>query len=83
MEQADVMLLDGTMPGMTGIDVIGQLNQRDFRLPVVMMSGYGESRVEGIRYRGALSFVAKPFTANTLLKTVSDALLASGQEDQE
>ena len=31
----------------------------------------------------ALSFVAKPFTANTLLKTVSDALLASGQEDQE
>ena len=62
------MLLDGTMPGMTGIDVIGQLNQRDFRLPVVMMSGYGESRVEGIGYRGALSFVAKPFTANTLVE---------------
>ena len=77
------MLLDGTMPGMTGIDLIGQLNQSDFRLPVVMMSGYGESRVEGIGYRGALSFVAKPYTANTLLKTVSDALLASGQEDQE
>ena len=54
-----MMLLDGTMPGMTGIDVIGQLNQRDFRLPVVMMSGYGESRVEGIGYRGALSFGRK------------------------
>ncbi len=82
--QANVMLLDVTMPGISGLEVIERLNAGPHQPPVIMMSGYGESRIEGTRYEGSLRFVAKPFTANALLKAVAEALLdASGQEDQK
>lgn len=75
-QDASVLLLDVTMPGMSGLDVLAALESQARKPPVVMMSGYGEGPMEGARYSGVMRFVAKPFTANVVLDAVSEVLLA-------
>lgn len=72
-----VVLLDVTMPGLSGHEVIAKLEDALVRPPVILMSGYGESQAEGLVYSGGLDFISKPFTANTLLQKVAMALLSA------
>lgn len=61
------VLLDLTMPDMTGDEVARVIAAEYEHVPVVVMSGYSDS-AEAIP--GAIDFLAKPFTPESLLSAV-------------
>jgi DNA-binding NtrC family response regulator len=71
----DLVLLDYQMPGMNGIEVLGEIRKKYAELPVVMITAYGtiERAVEAIK-NGADDFVTKPFDPDHLALVVKKAL---------
>jgi CheY-like chemotaxis protein len=56
-----VVLSDINMPGMDGLDLLGEIKKQRPNLPVIMVSAYGdEERRRMAHDRGATSFVIKP-----------------------
>ncbi len=74
------LLLDIRMPGINGLALQRELNERRFRLPIIIITGHGDipMAVSAIR-NGALDFVEKPFDDQVLLDHVSRALALSEQ----
>lgn len=74
-EVPDLVLLDIWMPGMDGIQTLGQIKQLFPEMTVVMMSGHGtiETAVRATRL-GAFDFIEKPFSLDKLLITVGNAI---------
>jgi DNA-binding response OmpR family regulator len=66
-----VVLLDLTLPGRDGLDVLEELRNRRPDLPVIIVSGRGElsSRLRGFEL-GAVDYVAKPFALEELLARI-------------
>ena len=57
---ADVIVLDWDLPGTSGIDLLSELRKRGVDLPVVFLTGHGETRHEHLALeRGAIDFVDK------------------------
>ncbi len=69
------LLLDMRMPEMSGMEVQDALRQRGCLLPIVFISGHGDVplAVEAMR-KGALHFLEKPFSNETLISALRDAL---------
>jgi FixJ family two-component response regulator len=65
---------------MNGLDFLVQLTQSGVRLPVVMMTGYGDipMSVRAMK-RGAFDFLPKPFKDQDML----DAVLAAIERDRQ
>ncbi len=66
-----VMLTDITMDGMSGMELLKQVNERLPDVKVLMITGYGtiELAVEAMR-RGAAHFITKPFDNAEILAEV-------------
>ncbi len=74
--QSGCLLLDVRMPGMSGLELQEQLESRDVRLPVVIMTGHGDvSMAVRALKAGALDFIEKPFDDELLLASIQRALL--------
>jgi DNA-binding NtrC family response regulator len=58
----DVALLDLHLPGMTGIDVLARLKERQPELEAIMLTAHGsmETAVDAMK-KGAYDYLAKPF----------------------
>ncbi len=71
----DLVLLDIWIPGIDGIQTLEILKKMDADLEVVMMSGHGaiDTAVKATKM-GAFDFIEKPFSLDTILKSVSQAL---------
>jgi len=71
----DVVLCDWMMPGLDGMDVITRLEETSPGSAVIMISGYPsiERATEAMK-RGAMDYVAKPFTPDEIIKAVNDAM---------
>jgi two-component system sensor histidine kinase/response regulator len=71
----EVLLLDAMMPGMSGVEVLKRCCKADPLQICVIITGYAtvDLAVQATR-EGAYDFVAKPFSADTLLMTVDRAL---------
>ena len=74
----DLILLDISLPGISGFDVLEQLRQDDrhARLPIIMLTAHGREveREKGLAL-GADDYVTKPFSTQALVEKVK-ALLA-------
>ncbi|MCF7534430.1 sigma-54-dependent transcriptional regulator [Pseudomonas petrae] len=70
-----VILSDVRMPGMDGLQLLAELQQRDRDLPVILLTGHGDvpMAVDAMR-DGAYDFLEKPFTPETLLGSLRRAL---------
>jgi CheY-like chemotaxis protein/anti-sigma regulatory factor (Ser/Thr protein kinase) len=78
----DVLLTDILMPGMDGLALLGQLRNRHPHVPVVMMTVKNTpDHVLGSLRRDAAAYISKPFTRDTLLTTLQNALSASVTDD--
>jgi DNA-binding response OmpR family regulator len=75
----DVVVLDVAMPGMSGVEVCRQLrNMQDtVAVPIVMVTARTQVafEMEG-RLAGADAYLAKPYTARTLLSCIEDLLIS-------
>lgn len=73
--ELDLILLDMSMPGKSGIQVLREIRELNSEIPVVVASGYSEEEVakrfEGARMSGILQ---KPYTSVRLIEGVASAL---------
>jgi FixJ family two-component response regulator len=74
------LVIDIRLPDMNGLDFQVQLTETGIRLPVVMMTGYGDipMSVRAMK-RGAVDFLPKPFKDQDML----DAVLAAIDRDRQ
>jgi PAS domain S-box-containing protein len=77
--QIDLLLTDVVMPGMRGPELAVLLQSSRPGLRVLLVSGYAAEIVEG--HRADVPFLAKPFSSQTLLAAVDDALSPAGPDD--
>lgn len=77
------VLLDLSMPELSGLDLQGALERMGCRQPVIFISGNGDVRssVNAMK-AGALDFLTKPFDEMELLSAVQRALLRDRQMRQ-
>ncbi len=71
----DAVITDITMPGMSGMEVLAKIHERDANLPVIMITAYGtiESAVQAMK-QGAFDYITKPFNRDELRITLDKAL---------
>ncbi len=74
-DSTDCVVLDLTMPHMTGEEVLGRLHKIRSDVPVILSSGYGKKEVE-TRFgdSGFAGFLQKPYKLKELIKSIGDAL---------
>ena len=72
---AACLLLDVRMVGMSGLALQQELNQRNIKLPVIMITGHADvaMAVQAMKYH-AVDFIEKPFNDEVLLTLVSQTL---------
>lgn len=80
LSQCDVrrpgcLLLDIRMPGMSGLELQERLSAEEIRMPVIVISAYGDvEKVVRAMKSGAVDFVKKPYKGNLLLARIREAL---------
>ena len=67
----DVAVLDHSMPGMTGAEVLKSIRERGCEIPVIATSGYAEDDDSANAVRPDL-FLAKPFDLETLASALDE-----------
>jgi FixJ family two-component response regulator len=74
-DSAGCLLLDFSLPDMSGLQVQEALNARNSEMPVIFMSGYGDIplTVQAMRH-GAVDFLTKPVGDKALFDAVETAL---------
>jgi FixJ family two-component response regulator len=74
------IILDVHMPGRSGLDILKELNAKNYPVPIFIISGQGDipMAVEAIK-NGALDFIEKPFDAETVVNRVRDAIDAAAR----
>jgi len=74
------IVIDIRLPDMNGLELQVQLTQMGVRLPVVMLTGYGDipMSVRAMK-RGAIDFLTKPFRDQDML----DAVMAAIERDRQ
>jgi two-component system cell cycle sensor histidine kinase/response regulator CckA len=72
----DLVLSDPVMPGMTGPEVISQLQKTQTDLRCLFMSGYNSDALDLSRLPRGVEIVQKPSTAARLREAVVRALTA-------
>ena len=71
----DLMLLDLRMPGIDGIQVLQRLNERNIRIPAILVSAHAttDTVIQAIE-RGTLDFLTKPVTPDQLRSAIREVL---------
>ncbi len=77
----DMVLLDVRMPGMSGIDTLGEIRRTAGDLPVLLVTAYADLRqaVEAVK-SGADDYLAKPVDLDELEAAIADTLGPAGRE---
>ncbi len=79
--QIGLLLTDVVMPGMNGADLAKRLQAMQPDLIIVFMSGYAKSDIVQKIARQSAIHIQKPFTIDTLLSQIAEALQAgSGRQ---
>lgn len=89
IQSFDLIFCDIKMPEMDGIEVLKKIKEREWNIPVIMISGHGniDTAVESIKI-GAFDYIEKPLDLNRIFITIKNAsdktvLVAKTQELQK
>lgn len=74
LEHCGVLVLDVRMPGMSGLALQALLQEQDYAIPIIFITGHGDipMAVEAMR-QGAFDFLRKPFRDQELLDSIDKA----------
>ena len=71
----DVVLTDISMPGLSGLELLGQVRQRFPQTPVIVISGISDKEhAQGLIRLGAFDYLLKPFSLDEVEKSVTRAI---------
>jgi DNA-binding NtrC family response regulator len=71
----DVVLTDISMPGLSGVELLGHIRQKFSETPVIIISGIDDrEHAQGLIKLGAFDFVMKPFTLEKVEMSVKRAI---------
>lgn len=74
-QEIDVILLDLSMPGLSGYDTFRALQTIDPEVRVIVSSGYSESEaMRPFQGKGVAAFVQKPYDMNKLIEAILSQL---------
>ncbi|MFM2057975.1 MAG: hypothetical protein RLY71_2360 [Pseudomonadota bacterium] len=78
----DVIVLDGMLPGLDGLQVLSRLRQQRKQTPVIMLTARDgvEDRVQGLQ-QGADDYLVKPFSFNELVARLQALVRRAGPRD--
>jgi DNA-binding NtrC family response regulator len=77
LDDAEVVVTDLAMPGMDGLELIGQIASRDPTLPVLLLTAHGSEKIAvAAMKRGAYDYIAKPFDIDEVAVVIERALEA-------
>lgn len=69
--ETNAVLLDMTMPGMSGEEVLAKLVELDPDIPVIISSGYSEDILEEkLKEKKHAGFIQKPYDAMELIRVM-------------
>ncbi len=71
----DIVLTDISMPGLSGLELLGHVRQKFPNTPVIIISGISDQEhAQGLIRLGAFDFLLKPFSLEVVDKSVTRAL---------
>jgi len=74
-ETFDVVLTDISMPGLSGLELLGRVLQNYPKTPVIIVSGISDQEhAEGLIKLGAFDYLLKPFRLETVEASVKRAI---------
>ena len=80
---ADVIVLDWSLPQTSGIDLLPQMRRRGINLPVVFLTGRSLTKNESLAFdRGAIDFIDKARGVDVLVKRLRRAIEAARPVDR-
>jgi FixJ family two-component response regulator len=75
LDRTGCLILDVTMPGMSGPELQLELTRRGHNVPIVFISAHSDDAVRRqVLMRGAVACLSKPFSEYALLDAVGAAL---------
>ena len=74
-EPFDLLLLDVSLPGRSGLDLLRDIRQRDPHLPIVLITAYGSIDMARQAFKsGAQDYITKPWSNDELLAQIASAV---------
>ena len=74
-EPFDLLLLDVSLPGRSGLDLLRDIRHRDPHLPVVLITAYGSIDMARQAFKsGAQDYITKPWSNDELLAQIASAI---------
>jgi len=72
--KVDVIVSDIAMPGISGLEFLRRVREKDLDIPVILITGYPDidSAIRAVEY-GAMRFLTKPVETIALIETVERA----------
>lgn len=75
----DLVISDIRMPGMSGLDLLGQIKEKYQNLPVIMITAFAspDDAVSAMN-RGAFDYISKPFNVDEIKSVIESATSQEG-----
>ena len=78
LDDTDCLISDVQMPGMNGIELQGKLIAQGYHFPIIFVTAFPEMKARAQALAsGAIGFLAKPFSDETLISCLNKAFGAS------
>ena len=72
------LITDMRMLGMSGLELLKEINARQWKLPTIVVSGYGDIRLAvDLLKAGAFTFLEKPYRSQELWEAIVQAIAPS------
>jgi YesN/AraC family two-component response regulator len=83
-ERYDVILTDISMPGLSGLELLGHVRQMQPDTPVIVITGIqDQTHAQGLLRLGAFHFLLKPFRLEDVEMSVEKAIELHRQRIKE
>ena len=73
--QSQCLIVDISMPGMSGPDLYQELKARGHKVPVIFITAHDSAMRPQLLQQGAVECLAKPFSDTALLEALNAAIL--------
>ncbi len=83
-EKIEVVILDVKMPGMDGIEILGEIKRKYPLIEVVMLTGHAtvSSAIDGMK-QGAFDYLMKPCDMDVLVEKVNEAAAIKRRHEEK